>query len=405
MAVPIVMPKLGMVMSEGAVARWAKSPGDKVARGEVIAEIETEKINYDMEATDGGIFHPVVSEGTIVPVQGLLGYLLAEGEAPPETPPEPPAESRVPATSAPSGVAPAGPSRRARAVGQPVPSTPGARRLAEKLGVDVSAVTPSGPRGRVVEADVRAHAAQREAAEGPSVPPGLPTPARTVPVRGMRKAIADRMRTSLANTAQLTYMLEVDVTEAQRLRREVSQESGKTITVAHVLIKACAEALSRVPTLNSVLVESQILYVDEINIGVAVALNEGLIVPVLRNVETKDIFQISSETHELAIKAREGKLMPDEVAGGTFTVSVLGTVDGFTPILNPGQSAILGVGRAAEKPAVRGGEIVIRELMTVSLTADHQVVDGAVAASFLRRFMQIIERPAALFQSRDLAAD
>jgi pyruvate dehydrogenase E2 component (dihydrolipoamide acetyltransferase) len=221
----------------------------------------------------------------------------------------------------------------------------------------------------------------------------------------MRKAIADRMRTSLANTAQLTYMLEVDVTEAQRLRREVSQESGKTITVAHVLIKACAEALSRVPTLNSVLVESQILYVDEINIGVAVALNEGLIVPVLRNVETKDIFQISSETHELAIKAREGKLMPDEVAGGTFTVSVLGTVDGFTPILNPGQSAILGVGRAAEKPAVRGGEIVIRELMTVSLTADHQVVDGAVAASFLRRFMQIIERPAALFQSRDLAAD
>ena len=394
MAVPIVMPKLGMVMSEGAVARWAKSPGDKVARGEVIAEIETEKINYDMEATDGGIFHPVVSEGTIVAVQGLLGYLLAEGEAPPE----PPAESRAPATSAPAGVARAAPARRARAVGQPVPSTPGARRLAEKLGVDVSAVTPSGPRGRVVEADVRAHAAQQEAAEGPSVPPGLPTPARTVPVRGMRKAIADRMRTSLANTAQLTYVLEVDVTDAQRLRREVSQESGKTITVAHVLIKACAETLSRVPTLNSALVGSQILYFDEINLGVAVALDEGLIVPVLRNVEKKDIFQISSETHELAIKAREGKLMPDEVAGGTFTVSVLGTVDGFTPILNAPQSAILGVGRSAQKPVVKDGDVVVREMLTVSLTADHQVIDGEVAASFMRRLQQAIERPTPLFK-------
>ena len=398
MAAPIVMPKLGMVMTEGTVTKWKKAAGEAVAQGELIAEIETEKINYDLEAIESGIFQPVVDEGAVVPVDGLVGYILAEGEAVPEAPPAPdPAPSTPPQTrrrrAPPAGAPP-------RSPGEPVPSTPGARRLAAKLGVDISKVTPTGPRGRVVDADVRAYAESPEpsAPQAPAIPPGLPEPSKTEPMQGIRKTIAEHMRGSLSATAQLTFALEVDVTEAQRLRREASKDSETVVGIAHVLMKACAESLKRVPALNTVLKGRDILYFDEVNIGLAVALDEGLIVPVVRDAESKDIYQISREANELATKAREGKLLPDDMAGGTFTISVLGSVDGFTPILNTGQSAILGVGRSVEKPVVKDGEIVVREMMTLSLTVDHQVIDGAVAAGFMRRLQQNIERPGRLFK-------
>ena len=188
------------------------------------------------------------------------------------------------------------------------------------------------------------------------------------------------------------------MTEATRLRREASKNSDATVTTADVLINACAYVLTRHPELNTTLRDGTILYFDEVNIGLAVALSDGLIVPVVKNAHEKDIFQIARETDELSSKARDGKLLPEEVSGGTFTISVLGTVDGFTPILNQGQSSLLGAGRSVQKPVVRNGEIVIREIITLSLTVDHQVIDGAVAASFLRRLQQTIERPAALFK-------
>jgi len=206
------------------------------------------------------------------------------------------------------------------------------------------------------------------------------------------------MRDSLSGTAQLSYFLDIDVTDLQRLRREASRDMEGSIGVPDVLIKACAESLKRVPLLNTLLVDGHVLHFDQINIGLAVALDDGLIVPVVRNVEDKDLRQISAETADLATKAKAGKLSSDEVVGGTFTISVLGTVEGFTPILNSGQSALLGVGRPMEKPVVRSGEVVIREMMTVSLTADHQVVDGAIAANFLRRFQSLVERPTPLFK-------
>ena len=395
MAVAIIMPRLGDFMTEGVVARWAKAAGEAVQQGEVVAEIESEKLNYDLEAAQAGFFHPMVTEGATVDVDGLLGYLLAEGEEPPQAP-----EAATPPAGLPARAAPTPTPRAARASGDPVPSTPGARRLAASLGVDISLVTPTGPRGRVVDADVRAYAEAQDpaAASGPAAPLGLPEPSQVVPMKGMRRAIADHMRGSMASTAQLSYFLEVDVTEAQRLRRDRSKEQDQTLTLAHVLIKACAETLKRYPAHNTVLHEGNILYFDEINIGVAVALDEGLIVPVLRNVGSKSIHEISGETHELAEKAREGRLTPDDTLGGTFTISVLGTVDGFTPILSRGQSAILGAGRSAQKAVVRGGEVVVREMTTLSLTADHQVIDGAVAASFLRRLQQMVERPGALFE-------
>ena len=392
MAVSIVMPRLGDFMMEGTVTRLAKSPGEQVSQGEIIAEIETEKLNYDLEATGNGIFHPIVPEGTVVPVDGVLGYLLADGESPPEAP------ASRPGPAAATTTAPSRPTVP-RTPGAVVPSTPGARRLAAKLGVDISEVTPTGPSGRVVDADVRAYAeGQGAKQETPTVPRGLPTPSQTIPLTGMRKGIAEHMRGSIANTAQLSFFIEADVTEAQQLRKETAGATGKSIAMAHVLIRACAEALKRVPAVNTVLSSGNVLHFDEVNIGVAAALGDGLIVPVIKNAEQKDILQIADETSELSAKARDGKLSPDDVLGGTFTISVLGIVDGFTPILNAGQSAILGVGRGVEKPVVKGGEIVIREMMTFSLTTDHQVIDGAVAATFLRRFQQAIERPAGLFK-------
>lgn len=390
MATPIVMPRLGDFMIEGTVASLAKSMGDPVAQGEVIAEIETEKVNYDLEAVDSGFFHPVVEAGATVSVDGLIGYVLAEGEEPPAA-----AAAQTPATAAPSATPSAPGRRQAAARGDVVPSTPGARKLASKLGVELSEVTATGPRGRVVEADVRAHAERQRA---PRMPPGLPAPSKSVPLAGMRKAVAEHMLASITTTAQLSYAVEIDVTEAQRLRRDHSRESGLSVTLGHVLMKAAAEALRRVPAINTVLWDGEVLYFDEANIGFAVALDDGLIVPVVRDVSGKTISQLSVEASDLADRARGGRLMPDEVLGGTFTISILGTVDAFTPILNRGQSAILGVGRSLDKPVVRDGEVTVREMMTVSLTADHQVVDGAVAAAFLRRFQQMVERPARLFR-------
>ena len=389
MAVTIVMPKLGQIMVEGIVNKWNKAAGDTVAEGEVLAEIETEKLNYDLEATGGGVFHPVVTEGTVVPVDGVLAYLLAEGESPPE-PPTAPSPAMEPAATPPPSVP-----RRSREATPPpggvIPSTPGARRLASKLGVDLSKVTATGPRGRVIEDDVRKYQEQSSA-----MPRGLPAPSRSVPVAGMRKAIAGHMRASLSSTAQLTFLLEIDVTEAQRLRREASEGSA-TVGLAHVLVKACTAALGRVPAMNTILHDGAVLYFDEANIGLAVALNDGLIVPVIKNAGSMSISEIALESGRLADAAREGNLAPDDTAGGTFTISVLGSVDGFTPILNAGQTAILGAGRSVEKPVVRDGQIAVREMMTLSLTVDHQVIDGAVAASFMRRLQQSLERPAALF--------
>jgi len=398
MAVPIVMPKLGMVMTEGTIAKLSKNAGDSVARGEVIAEIETEKLNYDLEATEAGIFHPVVTEGAIVQVDGVVGYLLAEGEDPPKIEDLIATKSAEPHKSFPTTAQ----QRESAAPEVRVRSTPGARKLSAKLEVDISKVTPTGPGGRVVEEDVRKFKVQGSpdalGSAGPVLPSGLPSPAKTVAITGMRKSIADHMRGSIASTAQLSFVLEIDVTDAQQMRDEVSKDKDAVITMAHVMIKACVDTIKDNPGHNSVLVDGNIIQFDEVNIGVAVALKEGLIVPVLKGADKKNILEISDGTYALAVKAREGTLSPDEVSGGTFTISVLGTVDGFTPILNASQNAILGVGRVVKKPIVKDDQMVIREMITVSLTVDHQAIDGAVAAAFLGRLKEILEHPGSLFK-------
>ena len=387
MAIPIVMPRLGDFMTEGIVTRFTKTAGDSVTQGEVIAEIETEKVNYDLEATNSGVFHPVVDQGDTVLVDDVMGYLLEEGELPPKvekTTDKDAANKNI--TSAPKRSRETNSNRK----GAAVPSTPGARKLAAKLGVDLEKVVPTGPRGRVVEADVKA-LAEVPVNSKPQTPQGLPRPISETPLQGMRKSIAANMRNSLADTAQLSYFLEVDVTEAQNLRRE------QGLGMAEFLIKATSEALIRVPTLNSVLVGDSILKFDRVNMAFAVALDDGLVVPVIRESNSKSIQEISKEVKSLSEAAKNSDLGPDDFMGGTFTISILGSVDGFTPILNQAQVGLLGVGRSLQKPVVRDGEVVVREMMTLSLTGDHQVVDGAVAASFFRRLQRLIESPAKLF--------
>ena len=285
-----------------------------------------------------------------------------------------------------------------------VPSTPGARRLAARLGVDLGAVPATGPAGRVTESDVKTFSERASppgpaptATESASLPRGLPEPSESVALSPMRRATARHMRASLASTAQLSFFLEVDVTSAQSRRREASAGGGVRITFADVVMMACARALERVPALNSRLAGDIIHRFAEVNIGLAVAVDDGVVVPVVKGVQAMAIDALAQTTRDLVLRARARRLRPDELAGGTFSLSVIGQVDGFTPILNDGQTAILGVGRSSPKPAVKDGEVVVRELSTMSLSVDHQVVDGAHAAAFMRRLQQALERPDALF--------
>ena len=390
MATPIVMPRLGDFMTEGVVTRFTKSQGDNVNQGEVIAEIETEKVNYDLEATVSGVFHPSVDAGATVAVDDVMGYLLDEGEEAPVKESSDASTTKRTRRDRPSSGSRNQPRRKE---GSPVPSTPGARKLAANLGVELEKITPTGPRGRIVEADVRNFA---ESSKGEDenilagLPPGHPDPVEETQLRGMRRAIANNMKKSLTETAQYSFFFEVDVTDAQVYRREAS------VGLTEFLIKASGEAIKRVPAMNSVIAGDTIYRFDQVNIAMAVALENGLVVPVIEDVGNKSLKQVSEDVKSLSAQAREGKIRPDQLVGGTFTISVLGSVDGFTPILNQGQVGLLGVGRSTQKPVVKKGEIVIREMMTLSLTGDHQAIDGAVAGNFCRRLQQLVENPSRL---------
>ena len=395
MATAIRMPQLGMIMTEGTLARWHKEPGALVKQGDPLAEITTEKISYELEAPESGIFHPAVSEGDIVPIEELIAHILQEGEPVPETP-----APKSAATSQPSPVVSA-PRTAPTQPGAEVRAAPSARKLAAKLGIDISQVPPARPGGRIVEADVKAFAETRASTpskpEERGLPPGLPEPSKVEPLAGIRKAIASNMRRSVSNAAQLSFHIEVDMTEAASLRKDRSRGEAISLSAADIIMKACTDSLLKNPRLNTILSDGKVHYFDQVNMGLAVALNDGLLVPVIRNAESKSVTQLAAERKDLSERARSSKLKADELTGGTFSLTVLGTVDGFTPLLYPGQSAILGVGRIAKKPVVVGDEIVIREMATLSLTVDHQVIDGAPASAFLRRVKQLLEHPEGLF--------
>ncbi len=438
MSVNVTMPKLGMTMKEGKVSKWYKHEGDSVEKGENLFEVETEKITNKVESPETGIlFQVVVPEGATVPVGTILAVIAQAGEQP----------ERIEGIKAGEVVemkAEAGKPQAAEAETVPVEkkrilSTPSARRLAKELGVDLASVPGTGPDGKIKEADVlkfheegppapkitplAAEIAKQEGldiakitgtgengkitrqdveralAAAKVIPQEAPSQVKVIPFEGIRKVIADNMHASLQNAAQLTTFTEVDVTEMVRFRDLVREEYKKDdsvkISYNDIIVMATARALMRHTIMNSTLVGEEILVHDTVHLGIAVALSEGLIVPKLRHAEKKNLLQIAKEIRELAQKAREGALAIEEVTDGTFTisnVSMLG-MDGFTPVLNPPETGILGVGRVIEKPAVFEGEIAIRHMMTLSLTFDHRVVDGTPAMTFLNTLARYLEQP------------
>ncbi len=393
MAVEVVMPKFGLTMTEGTIQQWFKSEGDTIKAGEALFEVETEKVLYEVEAPAAGTvakllyaLEAVVGVGLPVAIIAEAGEEVAEvaaryadaAAAPVAAPPEP---APVVASTAP----PAAEEKRGR-----VPVTPAARKLAKEHSIDLSGVTGTGPRGRITREDVQKIIDSGGPAAPPPAPTATPIAAEDIPLRGMRKVIAERMHQSLQGSAQLTISTEVDVTQLIDRRQEVRQEF--TVTYTDFIVQACAHALRQHPRMNASL-EGNVIHVhNDIHVGLAVALDEGLIVPVVRDADKKSLKDIAAEAKTLAEKARASQLKLEEVSGGTFTVSNLGMygVDAFTPIINAPQSGILGVGRIVEKPVSYRGEVTKRSMMVLSLTFDHRVIDGAPAGAFLQTVADLL---------------
>jgi pyruvate dehydrogenase E2 component (dihydrolipoamide acetyltransferase) len=434
MATKVIMPKLGLAMAEGVVVKWLKEDGAQVEKGQRVAMVMSKKITYAVEAPASGVLRHAVRIKAAQPVGAAIAYILAPGEEMPVEVAAPPPVETMPGAAAlapppaeakeeqPFVLASPAARRLARERGvelaevqgtgrggrvteadvlhfveerekaPPPPvilASPMARRLAEEHGVDLAQVTGTGSGGRITEKDVLAFVEAREKAPAPAAAP----PARVIPFIGMRQMIAERMTQSLQTTAQVTIHTEVDATELVRLREQLKAEFDLTYT--DLLIKAVAKALQVHPSLNATLVGDEIHVLGEIHIGMAVALEDGLLVPVVRDADQRSLQEIAQETRRLAEGARKGTLTVDEVTGSTFTITNLGGygADGFTPIINPPEAAILGVGRIADKPAVHDGQIVRRSIMVLSLTIDHRIVDGAPGAEFLRTVRQFLESP------------
>src|SRR6266851_9061445 len=409
MAVEVTMPKFGLTMHEGTLQRYFKAAGEAVKAGEPLYEVETEKVLYEVESPTSGTLAVWLHEEGATVECGLLVAVIAEagddatslaarydGGGAAAHRAAPPSSS----TPAANGEAPSPSGEGRRAI------SPVARKLAAELGVELARVVGTGPGGRITREDVERTAAQGAAVRSTSAPPARASAAgaaaiaaapaadakpqfRSIPLRGMRKTIAARMHQSLRDTAQLTISTEADVTAAVDFRTRQGRDFDFTYT--DLLIHAVARALLRHPRMNSRLSEDTIVMLPEVNIGMAVALDEGLIVPVIRPADRRSLREIAAATKELGEKARAGGLKLEDVSGGTFTVTNLGTwgIDAFTPILNLGETGILGVGRIVEKTAVSRGEISRRSMLTLSLTFDHRVIDGAPAASFLQSVIEI----------------
>lgn len=435
MATKIIMPKLGMAMSEGKVVKWLKDDGAKVKKGEPVVVVMSKKITYEVEAPADGIVRHVAHAKDTCGIGEVIGFITAPGEEIPEV--EVAAPPEIPAAVPVAAAVPAEEKVEAPREEKFIPSSPAARRLAKELGVDISRVIPSGrritekdvrrfyeeqsrivasplarrmaeeegldltqiqgtgPGGRIIEEDVlRALEARAAPAAGPP---------KVISFIGMRQAIAERMMESLHSMAQLTLTSQADVTALVGLRDLLRQRWDARISYTDLIVKAVAMALREHPILNSTLVSDEIVIQDEINIGVAVALEEGLIVPVVREADKKNVLEIHRTVRDLAERARKDALSVDEVTGSTFTITNLGMygIDAFTPIINPPEVAILGVGRITEELALVNGHVAARSKMVLSLTIDHRIVDGAPGAAFLQTLVQFLEHPALIFAGEE----
>jgi pyruvate dehydrogenase E2 component (dihydrolipoamide acetyltransferase) len=421
----IIMPKMGDAMSEGKVVRWYKKAGDAVKKGEPLLEIETDKVNLDLEAeSDGTLSELEAAEGAVVPVGGVLAHVLGEGEkaaAPPpkadkpaEKPPEKPAETpaaenrratdrkdsvkhstgeygeamemkgpRVDKTAPEPAPQAAGESDRRK-------SSPLARKMARELGVSLESVQGSGPKGRIVAADVKNFRGAPAAAPAPAS-----LTANRIPLSGMRRTIAKRLAESTGPIPHFYLTADYDVTQLLAMRQQVIEIEGVKISLNDFVIRAAALALRHHPFVNASWGDDFIAQHGEVHIGVAVSTPEGLITPVVRNADTKTVRQISEDVRELAEKAKNRKLTPNEYQGSTFTISNLGAwgIEEFTAIINPPNVAILAIGAAEPRQVVIDRQVVIRDRMKITMSCDHRVIDGAAGAEYLRTLRRYLEQP------------
>jgi pyruvate dehydrogenase E2 component (dihydrolipoamide acetyltransferase) len=418
MPVEVVMPKLGLTMTEGLIVEWKKKEGDEVKKGDVLFVLETEKVTYEVEAPEDGVLGKIViNEQETVPVGTIVGYLLKSGESAAAITATPTAAEVTKTQVASIGDADKKSSTAAYATVVPqscsrVKSTPLAKKIAREYGIELSKIKGSGPGGRILRGDVEkarqeasvedleASAAKTEKMPERQAEEKKPEQeGRLVKFTSMRRAIAKNMLTSKVEAA-LAYMDNYcDATKVKELREEilpyVEKKTGVRITITDVLMKITGAAIREHPIINTRWTEQGILYLPDVHMGMAMALDEGLIVPVIRNINSKSIAQVAIERTDFIIKGKAGKFMPDDISGGTFTFSAMGMfgIEHFTAIVNQPENAILAAGSIIDKPIAMNGEVVIKPMINVSLTYDHRTIDGAEAGKFMRTLKMFIENP------------
>jgi pyruvate dehydrogenase E2 component (dihydrolipoamide acetyltransferase) len=423
----VTMPRLSDTMSEGTVGRWLKHPGDAIEVGEIIAEIETDKATMELESFESGTLQKIViPEGQTVPIGEIIAF-IGDGSVAPEpitapAPAVPPAELKGGvAAAAAVQVAPA--SIQTNGYAERVKASPVARRIADEAGIDLRLVQGTGPGGRIIKENVEAYLQSQGKAGATPAPrpaavpaPGLavaPAPVEPVPAPAgevvamsrMRRAIARTMNASKPGTPHIYITLEVDMAAAMQLRQQIN-ESGATpvkVSVNDLVVKAAAKALHKFPIINSSYATTPdgqpgVVQHQPINIGVAVALDEGLVAPVVTDADKKSVGTIAAEIKDMASRARDGKIKPNELDGATFQVSNMGMFEvvEFVSIITPPQAASLSVGAVRQTPVVRDGEIAIGEMMFVTISADHRVIDGATAAQYLQELKRLLQSPMSL---------
>ena len=416
----IEMPSLSDTMTEGTLLKWLIKPGDAVTSGQVVAEIQTDKATMEQNVFASGIVHKLyVNEGDKVPIGAAMAMLLEDGESAPsdDAAPTTAAAPVAAAAGAPVAAAPnPSPSRStapalavggARSRGGRIKASPLARKVATDRGVNLASVTGTGPGGRIIRADVLA--AGTAAAHGAAPTPGLPVIRPTVgpqdvrvPLSPMRTIIASRLLASKTQIPHFYLNIEVDAGPLMTFRTQANQAeqakgSGIKFTINDFLLKAAATAAAQVPAVNAAFDVDAIVRFKSVNLSVAIAVDDGLVTPVIRDAQNKSLTEISAAVKDFAKRAKENKLKPDEFAHGTLTISNLGAygIDTFDAIINPPQAAILSIGAIVKKPVVNSaGQLAIGERLWIGMSCDHRVVDGAVGATFLQALRQLVEAPA-----------
>lgn len=397
MASKVIMPKLSPTMEEGQIARWLKKEGDKVSMGEPLAEIDTDKATMEMQALANGVLRKIlIGEGESAPLGQLIAVIgepnedIASvlSEAPPAQKKEAPAPAPVEKPAAPQPQ----PQRVNTDSGRLIVS-PVAARIAADSGLDLRSIQGSGPNGRIVKRDIEAALTKPKA---PVAAQGTASGYRDEPATQIRQTIAKRLVTSLGPIPHFFLTVDIEMDRAAEMRESIKAlDPDLKISINDIIIKVAAAALLQHPQVNASFQEKVVRYYEHADIGVAVAIEDGLITPVVRAADQKSLSQIASEVRELAERARSRKLKPEEYTGATFSISNLGMfgIDEFTAVINPPEGAILAVGAMTAKPVARDNQLVIRQMMRVTMSCDHRVIDGATGAKFLQTFKKMLENP------------